>query len=79
MQADSSIVNSQLSILNYESAVAGWREVFADPQLAALIQEGLSNNSNLRIAKLHIDAAKAELRHANWRDSSMSCRSPRRA
>ena len=59
-----SLVRTELIQADASTTVAGWREVFADPQLAALIQEGLSNNSDLRIAKLHIDAAKAELRHA---------------
>ena len=38
--------------------------LFTDPQLAVLIEEGLANNSDLRIAHLHTDAAKAELRQA---------------
>lgn len=59
-----SIVRAELIQADSSMAAAGWREVFADPQLAALIEEGLANNSDLRIAKLHIDAAKAELRQA---------------
>ena len=42
----------------------GWREMFADPQLVSLIEEGLAHNSDLNIAKLHVDAAKASLRNA---------------
>ena len=59
-----SLVRTELIQADSSITVAGWREVFTDPQLAALIEEGLTNNSDLRIAKLHIDAAKAELRHA---------------
>ena len=42
----------------------GWREVFTEPRLVALIEEGLAHNSDLNIAKLHVDAAKAFLRNA---------------
>lgn len=42
----------------------GWRSVFTDPQLATLIEEGLAHNSDLIIAKLHVDAAKAALCNA---------------
>ena len=42
----------------------GWRELFTEPRLVALIEEGLAHNSDLNIAKLHVDAAKAALRHA---------------
>ena len=41
-----------------------WRSVFTDPQLVSLIEEGLAHNSDLNIAKLHVDAAKAALRNA---------------
>ena len=59
-----SLVRTELAKAESQVTIAGWREVFTDPQLAALIEEGLANNSDLRIAKLHIDAAKAELRQA---------------
>ena len=42
----------------------GWRDMFTDPQLVSLIEEGLAHNSDLNIAKLHVDAAKAALRNA---------------
>lgn len=42
----------------------GWREMFTEPRLVALIEEGLAHNSDLNIAKLHVDAAKASLRNA---------------
>lgn len=42
----------------------GWRSVFTDPLLVSLIEEGLAHNSDLHIAKLHVDAAKAALRNA---------------
>ena len=42
----------------------GWRELFTEPRLVALIEEGLAHNSDLNIAKLHVDAAKASLRNA---------------
>ena len=62
-----SIVRSDLA--QADSAVGrlgkeGWREVFTEPRLAALIEEGLAHNSDLNIAKLRVDAAKAELRNA---------------
>jgi NodT family efflux transporter outer membrane factor (OMF) lipoprotein len=65
-----SIVRSDLaqaddSLLTLHSSFSqGWHEVFTEPRLAALIEEGLAHNSNLNIAKLHVDAAKASLRHA---------------
>ena len=42
----------------------GWRDMFTDLQLVSLIEEGLAHNSDLNIAKLHVDAAKAALRNA---------------
>ena len=57
-QADNSLITL------HSSFSQGWHEVFTEPRLAALIEEGLAHNSNLNIAKLHVDAAKASLRHA---------------
>lgn len=37
----------------------GWREVFTDPQLQALIEEGLQNNYNIKNAILQIEQAQA--------------------
>ena len=48
----------------HASLSQGWREVFTEPRLVALIEEGLAHNSDLNIAKLHVDAAKAALHHA---------------
>lgn len=44
--------------------LSGWRHLFSEPPLAALIQEGLAHNSDLRIARLHVEAALAEKRSA---------------
>ncbi|MBE6211426.1 MAG: efflux transporter outer membrane subunit [Rikenellaceae bacterium] len=41
-----------------------WREFFTDAKLQALIEEGLKNNYDLRIATLRIDEAEAALRTA---------------
>lgn len=38
-----------------------WREVFRDPQLQALIEEGLANNVNVQAAALRVEEAKALL------------------
>ena len=54
-------LNGQWSMVHVQSPTA-WRSVFTDPQLVALIEEGLANNSDVNIAKLHVDAAKAALR-----------------
>ena len=64
--ATDSLVRSDITAIDTTGNVVlkRWRDVFTDPQLAVLIEEGLQGNSDLRIAHLHIDAAKAELRHA---------------
>ncbi len=41
-----------------------WRELFTDPQLQALIEQGLQNNTNLRSAQLQIEEAEAALMSA---------------
>ncbi len=41
-----------------------WREVFTDSQLQQLIEQGLANNTDLRIARLRITEAEAALRAA---------------
>ena len=38
-----------------------WRELFTDPWLQSLIEKGLQSNTNLQIAMLRIDEAKAGL------------------
>jgi len=46
------------------SLESDWRTFFTEPKLVALIEEGLVYNSDLNIARLHVDAAKAVLRNA---------------
>ena len=41
-----------------------WRELFTDPQLQALIEQGLQNNTDLRSAQLQIVEAEAALMSA---------------
>lgn len=41
-----------------------WREVFTDPCLQALIEEGLANNTDLLTAQLRVEEAQATLRSA---------------
>ncbi len=41
-----------------------WRSVFTDPQLQALIEQGLENNTDLRNAALNVKMAKAQLMSA---------------
>ena len=57
-QAEPTLLTSQASYSQ------GWRQLFTEPRLVALIEEGLAHNSDLNIAKLHVDAAKASLRQA---------------
>ncbi len=63
--------NASMSTLSQQpaSAVAaedrsgadiGWRTVFMDPRLQALIQTGLDNNRDLRIAVARVDQARAQ-------------------
>lgn len=42
-------------------AQLSWKELFTDPYLQALIEEGLVNNTGLRIARLRIEQAEATL------------------
>ena len=42
----------------------GWREVFTDPTLQALIEKGLAQNSNIRQADLRIQEAQNNLKAA---------------
>lgn len=41
-----------------------WRELFTDPKLQALIEQGLSRNADLNIARLKIEEAQASLTEA---------------
>ncbi|MDQ3364864.1 MAG: efflux transporter outer membrane subunit, partial [Myxococcota bacterium] len=40
----------------------GWRDVFGDPRLQALIELALRNNRDLRIAALNVELARAQFR-----------------
>lgn len=42
-------------------ASLSWTELFTDPMLQSLIREGLANNTDLGIARLRVDEAKATL------------------
>jgi len=42
--------------------IVGWREFFSDPRLAAVIDEALANNRDLRVAVANIAAARAQYR-----------------
>ncbi len=42
--------------------VMSYREVFADPRLAQVIEQALANNRNLRVAAANIEAARAQFR-----------------
>lgn len=43
-------------------APQGWRQVFIDPQLQRLIETGLEQNRDLRVAVLNVEAARAQYR-----------------
>lgn len=45
-------------------ASVSWRELFTDPYLDTLIEQGLRQNTDLRIAHLKVDEAQAALRTA---------------
>ena len=45
-------------------ASLSWRELFTDPQLQTLIETGLEQNTDLRIARLRTEAAEATLLNA---------------
>ena len=59
-----SVLSSHLSPLTSHLSDSSYKQLFTDPQLLSLIEEGLAHNSDLNIAKLHVDAAKAALRNA---------------
>lgn len=44
------------------AADLGWREVFGDPRLQVLIELALSNNRDLRVAALNVEATRAQYR-----------------
>ncbi len=43
-------------------ATLSWRELFVDTKLQSLIEEGLSRNTNLNVARLNIEQAEVALR-----------------
>src|SRR6218665_1046502 len=45
-----------------EAAAPSWRALVADARLARLIELALANNRDLRVARLNIDAARAQYR-----------------
>src|SRR5688572_12911305 len=45
-----------------EAADRGWRDIFADPRLQALIGLALANNRDLRIAALNVELTRAQYR-----------------
>ena len=45
-------------------ASLSWRELFTDPQLQTLIETGLEQNTDLRIARLRVEEAEAILQNA---------------
>ena len=59
-----SLLRSEFARAITADTLTGWRTMFSDPQLAALIEEGLAHNSDLRIARLHVEPALAEKRSA---------------
>jgi multidrug efflux system outer membrane protein len=44
------------------SADLGWREVFGDPRLQALVALALEQNRDLRVASLHVELVRAQYR-----------------
>ena len=66
-EADScvpSVASDQRSSASLFTLHSSFKNMFTDPQLVSLIEEGLAHNSDLNIAKLQVDAAKAALRNA---------------
>ena len=60
-------VNSDTDTLKGDTTNFGnlpWREVFTDPQLQALIEEGLANNLDLQTAALRVKEYEAQLTSA---------------
>ena len=45
-------------------AILGWRNLFSDKNLQALIEKGLERNTNLRVAHIQVKAAEAVLMNA---------------
>lgn len=58
---DSKAVNDTLVSDTTNFGNLPWREVFTDPQLQQLIEQGLANNADLQIAALKVKEAEAAL------------------
>lgn len=58
---DTASVNDTLAADTANFGNLPWREVFTDPQLQALIEKGLNNNSDIRTAALKVKEAEAPL------------------
>lgn len=58
---DTASVNDTLAADTANFGNLPWREVFTDPQLQALIEKGLNNNSDIRTAALKVTEAEAPL------------------
>lgn len=58
---DTASVNDTLAADTANFGNLPWREVFTDPQLQALIEKGLENNSDIRTAALKVKEAEAPL------------------
>lgn len=50
-----------VSTSEYNIASMSWRELFIDPTLQALIEEGLQNNADMQTARLRVEEAEAAL------------------
>lgn len=54
--------NTTKEVLDSTSLVPpSWREIFTDPYLQELLEKGLRNNTDLKIAQLRVEEAKATL------------------
>ncbi len=65
-EVDSERVDSLYSYIEASSdttniATLSWRELFTDPKLQELIEQGLSSNTDLNVARLNIEQAEAAL------------------
>lgn len=50
------------------AADLGWRAVFGDPRLQAVIALALHNNRDLRVAALDVEVARAQFRIQRWKE-----------
>ncbi len=67
--ADSEIVDNLYDYIEASSdtttlASKSWQELFTDPHLQSLIEQGLEQNSDLRVSKLNVEQAEIALRTA---------------